>query len=260
MRVDNIMSSDFGDQEIRAVQYAVFDVLGNGTNSSGLIELRTDVTSVFAVDVASIDLSFAVETKSPSDKADSPEDLLSLVNVALKESVASGYLSERLLYWAGHFTADSQISNVNTNATEKNLDEADVPNNFFFTKPTVPADQDPPSTNKKSKKKKDDSATTAAITVPIVLIVVAMAICLYLYFSKMCCFAEDNTTPLKAGDADRDAPVEQVGQTEIQEVAVDEADMSGAAEDSLGTQDLSVVDPPSSGASDVQEKIIEADL
>jgi len=58
------------------------------------------------------------------------------------------------------------------------------------------------------------------------------------------------------GAIESNVSIEQIGQTQTHEVPLDEADMSAAQ----ATGDLSVVEAPPASVTDVQEKIIEADL
>lgn len=273
LRIDNFTKAEFGSAEIQTVQYAVFDVLGLG-NPLSLLETTDDVSRVYAVDVASIDLSFAALIRNPSVYAASPQDLLNLVNSGLEEATSTGYLRERLLYWADFFGANRNIGDVNEDATQDNLDDSNVDDNFFFdletfapsvaevtttSAPTTSTDDVQRSSSKKGKKSSDDSATAAAIAVPLVVVFVLLCLCLYLYYMQLFCFApkedDDNDKAIPLVD---DEAIIEGGAVETQETAVDEADVgTAAAED----EEAVVVEAPVAAAADpVQEKIIEADL
>ena len=135
---------------------------------------------------------------------------------------------------------------------------------------TSVADQDPtpapqPGTGTISTSSKSDdddgadSASTALLVVPLVVGIFIILVALgYLYQQKKWCFAEEDAADSPAPASDGSDIAVEGESVEAHQMPVDEAEMSSAIVNSQ--DDLSMVEAPASMVTDVQEKIIEADL
>jgi hypothetical protein len=113
-----------------------------------------------------------------------------------------------------------------------------------------------------SKKNSDDTdaASTASIVVPLIAFFILCVMAgVYMYQQKKGCFAEIDqvTSNSSVLDSGNDIAVE-ADTVQSQSTLVDEADMSAAIVSSKN--ESSLVEAPASLVTDVQEKIIEADL
>ena len=104
-----------------------------------------------------------------------------------------------------------------------------------------------------------DSASTALLVVPLVVGIFIILVALgYLYQQKKWCFAEEDAADSPAPASDGSDIAVEGESVEAHQMPVDEAEMSSAIVNSQ--DDLSMVEAPASMVTDVQEKIIEADL
>ena len=103
-----------------------------------------------------------------------------------------------------------------------------------------------------------DAAATAAWVVPVVFALLLCMVVVYMYQSKLYCFkeADESMEPPVPGDGGDDIAVE-ADSVQPQAAALDEANLTSAI---VSSNDASMVEAPASMVTDVQEKIIEADL
>ena len=146
MRVTN--TTEFGAAEVKTVEYAFFDVLGD-KGGDGVIDDLGDLQQIIAeddlsdnrrglVDVAgglSIIVSFFVEIEPPANYAESAQQLVERIYFAVIAAADSGYLQQRLLHWAGVFGANGQIASISQ--MDEVLGEPDATTDFTFVLPSL---------------------------------------------------------------------------------------------------------------------------
>lgn len=168
-------------------------------------------------------------------------------------------------------TIDATDDGADSSGDDTNTDDTDAVSPPTPTEETgdafvptpMPATSADTGTISVSSSKKDDDGTDAASTTTIVLPLIAFFIlcviaCVYMYQQKKGCFAEIDQTvssPVLGGGDDIAVEADSV---QPQSTVVDEADMSAAIVTSKN--ESSMVEAPASLVTDVQEKIIEADL
>mmetsp|Transcript_6925 Transcript_6925/g.20304 ORF Transcript_6925/g.20304 Transcript_6925/m.20304 type:complete len:444 (+) Transcript_6925:181-1512(+) len=293
IRISNMTSADFGELEEEAIQYAVYDIL------SSYITSPAKVTGVTATDVNSIDVTFYLAIDDPAGVADSQlalvEEIYDVLNTnvnQLKQQLAYWMnefgadeslpdLEESYfpLSAEAHYFSDSNTnspspkptvpmpSNLPTKSTATGTDDVSgggsddaAGSGGDGTAPgdvtSAPVSDNGPITTSSSSKSSDE-ADTAATASWVAAVVVALLLCMvvvYMYQNKLYCFKEADESPespVVGGNGD-DIAVE-ADSVQTQSAAMDEATVASS-------NDTSMVEAPASMVTDVQEKIIEADL
>lgn len=287
LRIENMTAAEFGDEEVMAVQFAVFDILG--PDGAGVIDSTDDVQEVTGVDIASIDLSFLVELMPPSAISDTPLGAVEAVKTPLSDAMEDGTMVERLSYWSTFFNANGNVANVNEELTDltpstdslayeiEDSSAAPTPSAVTGNPAASPSPmpvEDGGSRGSSKKKKSNDGLNTGAIVGIVLAGLVVLILCVLLawFFSKG--DGSDDQATLEK-DFHADEAVEDQGRVQEQEIPSDEADLTGndnysaaaggaASSGSTDESTLVVVDggqgATSTGVMDAQEKIIEADL
>lgn len=132
LRIQNMTAAELGDAEVQTVQYAIFD------NLPLVIDGPEDVQNVAAFDVASIDLVFFLEIENPSSLENTATALVNLVYRTLSEGVRTGFLRDRLVYWANYFGANPDIASIDFGKTLTALAIRDDSVFFFFAPSASP--------------------------------------------------------------------------------------------------------------------------
>lgn len=140
-------------------------------------------------------------------------------------------------------------------------DPSNPDDNVGLLPTSAPAENNGPITSSSSKSGDDaDAAATASWAVPVVLALLLCMVLVYMYQNKLYCFEEaadeSMDSPVIGGSGDEIAV--EADSVQAQSAAIDEANMSSAMVS--GSNDTSMVEAPASMVTDVQEKIIEADL
>jgi len=127
IRISTMTEATFFEVEKKVVRFAVFDVLG----TPNVLASTDAVTQVTAKDIASVDVTALLAILKPSDYATSEQKLVARIYADLTNATETGYLAERLAYWANFFGANSNMGDLDPAITIDLLSDP-VREDFFY--------------------------------------------------------------------------------------------------------------------------------